>query len=134
MIIAPSSIINDTSLLARWPLNPPESSAARKTDRVKIHIVARVSPVVEVYELMLSIMNGRYNWTRNRDDAIMQHTSKEEFEFLRGINVGMGWVQMISVLVHSQCKFSADDCKSCETRNLDGETSDHDMGAEINLR
>ena len=45
----------------------------------------------------------------------------------------MGRVQMVSALVYSQCKLSADDCKSCETRNLDGEASDHDVNAEINL-
>lgn len=125
--------MNDTSLLARWPAKPPESSAARKTDRVKIHMVARVRPVMEGYELTLLITTGRYNWIGMTKDYIMQHTAKEEFELSRGINVGMGWVQMISVLVNPQCKLSADDCKSCETRNLDGEASDHDMGAEINL-
>lgn len=40
---------------------------------------------------------------------------------------------MVSALVYSQCKLGADDCKSCETRNLNGEASDHDVSTEINL-
>lgn len=31
---------------------------------------------------------------------MMRLTSKEQFELLGGVNVGMGRVQMISVLVH----------------------------------
>lgn len=41
--ITPSRIMNWTSLLARWPLKPPESSTDRKTVRTKRQAVARPS-------------------------------------------------------------------------------------------
>lgn len=53
MTMTPSRIMNETWLLARGPLKPPESSATRKTDRMKMVRVAAQRPHMKAENLLL---------------------------------------------------------------------------------